>query len=64
MKMADALIKAGKQFRMLIMPEQNHGPLAMGFTIAKDGTISLRESAGYLYETVRRHFEETLIRGR
>jgi len=59
MKMADALIKAGKQFRMLVMPGQNHG-LSMGFDVAKDGTISLRESAGFLYEAVRRHFHAAL----
>jgi dipeptidyl aminopeptidase/acylaminoacyl peptidase len=64
MKMADALIKAGKQFRMLILPEQNHGPLGMGYAVSKDGTISLRESAGFLIEAVRKHFQETLIRGR
>ena len=62
MKMADALIKAGKQFRMLVMPEQNHGPLSMGYNVAKDGTISLRDSAGFLYEAVRTHFQETLLR--
>jgi hypothetical protein len=64
MKMADALIKAGKQFRMLVMPEQNHRRLAMGFTFSKDGTISLTRSAGFLYEAVGKHFQESLIRGR
>jgi dipeptidyl aminopeptidase/acylaminoacyl peptidase len=64
MKMADALIKAGKQFRMLVIPEQNHGPLGMGFAQAKDGTIALRENAGFLYEAVRKHFYDALIRGR
>ncbi|MBM3311388.1 MAG: S9 family peptidase [Candidatus Aminicenantes bacterium] len=62
MKMADALIKAGKQFRMLVMPGQNHGPLEMGFDVAKDGTISLRGSAGFLYEAVRTHFQSSLLR--
>jgi dipeptidyl aminopeptidase/acylaminoacyl peptidase len=59
MKMADALIKAGRQFRMLVMPGQNHG-LGMGYTISEDGTISLRGSAGFLYEAVRRHFQNAL----
>jgi len=63
MKMADALIKAGKQFRMIVMPGQNHG-LDMGYDVAKDGTISLRESAGFLFEAVRKHFQDTLLRGR
>ncbi len=62
MKMADALIKAGKQFRMLVMPGQNHG-LDMDFDIAKDGTISLRGSAGFLFEAVRKHFQDTLLHG-
>ena len=64
MKMADALFKAGKQFRMLVMPEQNHGPVSMRFTFLKDGTISLRGSAGIHFEAVRKHFGETLLRGR
>lgn len=64
MKMADALFKAGKPFRMLVMPEQNHGPVFMRFTFSKDGTISLRGSAGIHYEAVRKHFQEALIRGR
>jgi dipeptidyl aminopeptidase/acylaminoacyl peptidase len=63
MKMADALIRAGRQFRMIVMPEQNH-VLDMGYDIANDGTISLRESAGFLYEAVRKHFQDTLLRGR
>ncbi len=62
MKMADALIKAGKQFRMLVMPEQTHGPLSMGYNVSKDGTITLRESAGFLYEAARKHFRDALMR--
>jgi len=63
MKMVDALIGAGKQFRMIVMPGQNHG-LGMGFDVAKDRTISLRESAGFIHEAVRKHFQDTPIRGR
>ncbi|MBM3294423.1 MAG: hypothetical protein FJY82_07845 [Candidatus Aminicenantes bacterium] len=61
MKMAEALIKAGKRFRMLVMPEQNHG-LGMSFSVAKDGTISLRGSAGFLYEAARTHFQASLLK--
>jgi dipeptidyl-peptidase-4 len=59
MKMADALIKAGRQFRMIVMPGQNHG-LDMDYNVSQEGTISLRGSAGFLYEAVRRHFQDTL----
>ena len=46
MKMVDAFIKAEKSFDLIVIPEQDH---------------SLRRNGQYIFEAVRRYFEEHLL---
>lgn len=48
MKMVDALIKANKPFNLIVIPEQEH---------------SLQGNGQYIFEAVRRYFQEHLLPG-